>query len=188
MTRHVFQDRRANKGNVKGIFVLAFFRLAQVFARRKGSVLWWLGLPLMIAYRLIVEYIMCIELRPGTQVGPGLILEHGFALVVNDRTVIGANVHLRHSITIGCIKLPDGSQGPSPVIENGVEIGANTCVIGGIRVGNNSKIAAGSVVIRDVPPDVVVAGNPAEVIKQLDSPTATENAEFHPVKSRKHGT
>ena len=166
---HVFQDWAANSGNIKGRFVLAFFRLAQLFARcGKRSPVWWLGLPVMIAYRLLVEYVMCIELRAGTQVGRGLILEHGFSLVVNDQTVIGANVHLRHCITIGCVKLPDGSQGPSPIIEDGVEIGANVCVIGGFRVGRNSKIGAGSVVIKDVPPNVVVLGNPARVIKRVD--------------------
>jgi len=167
--RYIFQDREANHGNIKGVFVLAFFRFAQVFAIRKGSFLWWIGLPVMIAYRLIVEYLMCIELRPRTEVGPGLILEHGFSLVVNDQTVIGKNVHLRHCITTGCVKLADGSQGPSPVIEDNVEIGANVCVIGGIRVGRNSKIGAGSVVVKDVPPNVVVAGNPAKIIKQLNA-------------------
>ena len=164
----MFQDWAANRGNIKGQIVLAFFRLAQVFARRKGSLRWWLGMPVMIAYRLIVEYLMCIELRPRTQVGPGLVLEHGFSLVVNDRTVIGRAVHLRHCVTIGCVKLPDGSQGASPVIEDHVEIGANSCVIGGIRIGRNSKIAAGSVVIKEVPPNVVVGGNPAGIIKRLE--------------------
>lgn len=145
--------------------MLAFFRLAQIFARRKGSVLWWLGLPVMIAYRLLTEYFLGFELRPRTQVGPGLVLEHAFALVVNDLTVIGSHVHLRHCITIGCVKRSDGSQGPSPVIEDDVEIGANACIIGGIRIGHHSKIGAGAVVLRDVPPGVTVAGNPAVVVK-----------------------
>ena len=164
----IFQDWAANRGNLKGRLVMASFRLAQVFAMRKGTIWWWLGLPVMIAYRLLTEYVLSIELRPRTRIGPGLILEHGFALVVNDQTVIGCNVHLRHCITIGCVKMPDGSQGTSPVIEDNVEIGANACVIGGIRIGRNSKIGAGAVVVKDVPPNVVVAGNPAKVIKQLN--------------------
>jgi putative colanic acid biosynthesis acetyltransferase WcaB len=165
----VFQDWAANRGNLKGRFVMALFRLARLFARRKGTIWWWLGLPVMIVYRLFTEYFLSIELRPRTEIGPGLILEHGFALVVNDQTVIGSNVHLRHSITLGCVKMPDGSQGPSPVIEDNVEIGASACVIGGIRVGRNSKVGAGAVVVKDVPPNVVVAGNPARIIKQLDN-------------------
>lgn len=172
----IFQDKEANRGNIKGIFVLAFFRTAQMCARMKGSLLWWLGLPIMISYRLLVEYVMCIELRAGTTVGEGLLLEHGFALVVNDRTIIGKNVHLRHCITIGCVKLPDGSQGPSPVIEDNVEIGANVSIIGGLVVGRNSRIGAGSVVVKDVPPYSVVVGNPARVIKQLDNASVDTNS------------
>ncbi|MFQ5499606.1 MAG: serine O-acetyltransferase [Candidatus Zixiibacteriota bacterium] len=165
----LLQDKTANAGNVKGVFVLAFFRLAQLFSRRRGSIIWWLGLPILIAYRLIVEYVMAIELRPATRVGPGLRLEHGFALVVNDRTAIGRNVHLRHSITIGCVKRPDGSQGQSPTIEDNVEIGANCCIIGGITVGHNARIGAGSVVVKDVPPNAVVVGNPARIVRIMDT-------------------
>jgi putative colanic acid biosynthesis acetyltransferase WcaB len=163
----IFQDWAANRGNFKGRLIMVSFRCARLFATRKGTLWWWVGLPVMILYRLMTEYCLCLELRPRTQIGPGLRLEHGFALVVNDQTVIGRNVHLRHGITIGCVKMSDGSQGPSPVIDDNVEIGANACVIGGLRVGRNSKIGAGAVVVKDVPPNVVVAGNPAVVIKQL---------------------
>jgi len=170
LANRIFQDWSANRGNLKGRIVLAFFRLAQIFAGRKGSLLWWIGLPIMVAYRLFTEYLLGFELRPRTRVGPGLVLEHAFALVVNDQTVIGTNVHLRHCITIGCVKRPDGTQGPSPVIGDGVEIGANVCIIGGIRIGENSKIGAGSVVVKDVPPGATVVGNPAVVVKTSKDP------------------
>jgi putative colanic acid biosynthesis acetyltransferase WcaB len=168
MFKYLFQDYANNKGHVKIIFILTFFRLVHLFARRKKSLLWWLGVPLMILYRVIVEYILCVELRASTRVGPGLKIEHGYSLVINDRTIIGKNVHLRHCVTIGCVKLPDGSQGPSPVIGDNVEIGANAVIIGGITIGDNAKIGAGSVVTKDVPPNAVVVGNPARVVKYLD--------------------
>ncbi len=166
--RYIFQDRSANRGNIKGVFILAFFRLAHVFAVRKGTILWWLGMPIMIAYRLIVEYILGVGLRAKTRVGPGFKLEHGVGLVMNDQTILGKGVHLRHCTTIGCVKMPDGSQGPSPTIEDNVEVGANTVILGGITIGTNSKIGAGSVVVRDVPANSVVVGNPARVIKRLE--------------------
>ena len=165
MIRYLFQDYSANRGHAKIIFITVFFRLVNVFARRKGSLLWWLGVPVMIAYRVIVEYLLCVELRAGTRIGPGLKIEHGYSLVVNDQTIIGRNVHLRHCTTFGCVKLPDGSQGPSPIIGDNVEVGSNVCIIGGITVGDNVKIGAGSVVVKDVPEDSVVVGNPARVIK-----------------------
>ncbi len=168
MMKYLFQDWANNKGHVKIMFILAWFRLAHIFAVRKGSIVWWMGLPIMVMYRIIVEYILCVELRAKTKVGPGLKIEHGYSLVINDRTVLGSNVHLRHCITIGCVKLADGSQGPSPVIEDNVEIGANSVIIGGIRIGANAKIGAGSVVVKDVPANAVAVGNPARIVKCLD--------------------
>ena len=154
------------------------FRLVHVFARHKNSFLWYLGIPLMVIYRVIVEYILCVELRMGTEVGRGLKIEHGFGLVINDRTIIGQNVHLRHCTTIGCVKLPDGSQGPSPIIGDNVEIGANCVILGGIRIGNYAKIGAGSVVTKDVPDNAVVVGNPARIVRTA-APQAEESFQIN---------
>jgi putative colanic acid biosynthesis acetyltransferase WcaB len=167
MIGNIFQDYHNNRGHVKIVFILAFFRLVNLFACRKGSIMWWIGVPLMVLYRVIVEYILCVELRASTRVGPGLKIEHGYSLVINDRTVIGRNVHFRHCVTVGCVKRPDGSQGPCPVFGDNVEIGANSVIIGDIKIGDNSKIGAGSVVTKDVPPNAVVAGNPARILKYL---------------------
>lgn len=168
MFNYLFQDYHRNRGHLKIIFILAFFRLVNLFARNKGSLVWWLGVPLMVIYRVIVEYILCVELRASTKVGPGLKIEHGYSLVVNDRTVLGRNVHLRHCTTFGCVIKPDESQGPSPVVGDNVEFGANSVIIGGINIGDNAKIGAGSVVVKDVPPNAVVVGNPAKVIKYIN--------------------
>ncbi|MEP1034524.1 serine acetyltransferase [Ekhidna sp.] len=166
MLKYLFQDKARNKGNPKFIFILAFFRLVHLFAKDKKSFLWFCGIPLMATYRIFVEDFLCIEIRAATKVGQGLKIEHGFALVINDSTIIGDNVHLRHSTTIGCKMKKDGSQGPSPVIGNNVEVGAHVVILGGIYIGDNSKIAIGSIVIDDVPPNSIVAGNPAKVIRQ----------------------
>jgi putative colanic acid biosynthesis acetyltransferase WcaB len=110
-----------------------------------------------------------VELRASTQVGSGFKIEHGYSLVINDHAIIGKNVHVRHCTTIGCVKLPDGSQGPSPVIEDDVEIGANVCIIGGIHVGRGSIIGAGSVVTKDVPSGAVMVGNPARIVRRKEA-------------------
>lgn len=166
MLSYLFQDVAANRGHVKIIFVMIFFRLVHLFARRKGSLVWWLGIPFMLAYRVLVEYLLTVELRASTQVGRGFKIEHGYALVINDRTVIGDCVHVRHCTTIGCVKQADGSQGPSPVIGDNVEIGANACIIGGIHIGNGAIIGAGAVVTKDVPAGAVMVGNPARMVRR----------------------
>ncbi|MCK5126020.1 MAG: serine acetyltransferase [candidate division Zixibacteria bacterium] len=169
MFKYLFQDYARNRGQVKIIFIVAFFRFVNLFARRsKKSPLFIIGIPFMILYRIIVEYTLCVELRAKTKVGPGLKIEHGYSLVINDNTVIGKNFHIRHCVTIGCQMMPDGSQGSSPVFGDNVEIGANSCIIGGITIGDNVKIGAGSVVVKDVPDNAIVVGNPAKIIKYLD--------------------
>jgi serine acetyltransferase len=83
--------------------------------------------------------------------------------VINDRAVIGKNVILRHCTTIG-VKKKDGG---CPVIGNDVNIGSNVVILGDILIGDGAVVGAGSVVIKDVPPFAVVAGNPARVIRIL---------------------
>jgi len=168
--RYLFQDSRANRGHIKITLILVFFRFVQLFALRpKRSFIWWLGVPFMVFYRMIVESILGVELRPATRVGAGLKIEHGYALVVNDRAVLGKNVHLRHCVTIGCVKRPDGSQGPSPTLEDGVEVGANSVILGDITIGKGAKIGAGCVVVKNVPPGAVVVGNPGRIIRLEES-------------------
>src|SRR5690606_27498357 len=89
---------------------------------------------------------------------------HGQGLVINSDVVIGNYVTLRHNTTIGSAH----ESGLCPIISDHVEVGANVVIIGNIKIGENSKIAAGSVVIKDVPSNVLVAGNPAVIKKYLD--------------------
>lgn len=161
------QDYANNPRNPKGRLVLTLFRLAHAVASRKESayVLWLLGVPYLVMYRVIVEWFLGVEIPPHTRLGPGITLFHGQGLVINDHTVIGRNCVLRHNTTIGCVMNPDRSQGPSPVIGDEVEIGANVVILGGITIGNRAVIGAGSVVVKDVPYCAVVVGNPARVIK-----------------------
>ncbi|MBP8822100.1 MAG: serine acetyltransferase [Flavobacteriales bacterium] len=155
----IFQDWRANRGNPKGRLVMACFRLLHLLRQSVFTVA--LFLPLFLLYRLLVEWVLCIELPWKTRIGPGFRLDHGQALVVNDGTVFGAGCTVRNSTTIGNKKSNDGSFSRAPIFGDRVDIGANAVIIGPITIGDDVAIGAGAVVVHDVPAGHVAVGNPA---------------------------
>lgn len=159
----LFCDWSANRGNLKGRLVMVGFRLAAA-CRRLPAPLWWLTVPYLIWYELAIVWTLGIELRYRTNIGPGLRLFHGQALVVHEGTVIGAHCTLRQSTTIGAKQLADGAQSACPVIGDGVDVGANAVILGAVRVGDRAVIGAGAVVVKDVAAGDVVAGNPARSV------------------------
>jgi len=160
----LFQDWLVNKGNAKGRAILVAFRAANFFSHVPIPFR-YIGYPYLILYRVLVEWILCVELPWKLSIGPGLRLYHGQALVVNDRAAIGSNCVLRHSTTIGVAVTSPTYGGSAPVIGNGVDIGSNVVILGNIKIGNGAVIGAGSVVVKDVPTGAVVAGNPARVLR-----------------------
>ncbi|NJM71704.1 MAG: serine acetyltransferase [Scytonema sp. RU_4_4] len=175
---YILQDWQVNQvTNFKSRFILLMFRSAQVIGH--------LPRPLSLfstfyraLYQLLIEWILGVELPWNTQVGPNLKLLHCQGLVVNHETIIGMNCTLRHATTIGNKMLQDGTASGSPKIGNNVEIGCNVVIIGPITVGDNAVIGAGSVVVKDVPHHTVVVGNPARVIRTLNTPLSVINNEL----------
>lgn len=156
-------DRAANPDNSKGRAVLLAFRATQA-ARAEGRPA-LLGRAATLAYRLVVDWVMGIDLPPDVQAGPGLAIYHGTGLVVHPASVLGSDVLLRHGVTIGA--LGDGrDDGPAraPRIGDGVSIGAGAIVLGDVTVGDGAVIGAGAVVVDDVAPGTTVVGNPARVV------------------------
>ncbi|WP_428330046.1 serine O-acetyltransferase [Mucilaginibacter sp.] len=159
---YLFQDWKANKRNIKGQYILLMYRFAQQVRKNKIMLVFFFWF--LIIYTIWIEWILCCELSWHTKAGQNLQLHHGHSLVINRGVVIGNNCVLRQCTTIGNKGDKDDR---SPVIGNNVNIGSNTCIIGNITIGDNVIIGAGSVVVKSVAANCVVAGNPAKVIRQL---------------------
>jgi len=108
------------------------------------------------------------DIHPAAVVGQGIFLDHATGLVVGETARIGNDVSMLHGVTLGGTGKDHGDRHPK--IEDGVLIGAGAKVIGNIVVGRCSRIAAGSVVLKAVPPNVTMAGVPARVVG--DAPCA----------------
>mgnify|MGYP003789424593 CR=1 FL=1 len=158
----ILQDWKANKGNPKGRLVMILFRTAHLL--RQSIITFVLFLPYFILYRILVEWLLCIELPWKTRIGPGFRIDHGQALVINDGTIFGAGCTVRNSTTIGNKRAKEGGYTRPPIFGDRVDIGANAVIIGPITIGDDAVIGAASVVLRDVPPNHVAIGNPARCV------------------------
>ena len=103
-----------------------------------------------------------VDINPAVPMGKGIMLDHGTGLVIGETAVVGDNVSMLQNVTLGGTGKSD--QDRHPKIGNGVLIGAGAKVLGNIIIGDCSRIGAGSVVLKEVPPRVTVAGVPAKVI------------------------
>ena len=102
------------------------------------------------------------DINPAARIGKGIFLDHATGLVIGETAVIGDNVSILHGVTLG----GTGKEGSDrhPKIGDGVLIGAGAKILGNIRIGHCSRVAAGSVVLKEVPPKSTVAGVPAKVV------------------------
>jgi serine acetyltransferase len=154
-----YSKKKNDKLNTKSAFFKFWFKLSYFFTGNK--LLKILGFPVRFVYKILIQWLLGIDIPDTTKIGKRFTIYHGQGLVINQNTVIGNDVVIRHNTTIGNAD----TNGKCPVIEHNVEIGANSVIIGDIKIGIGSIIAAGSVVIKDVPPYAIVAGNPAKVKK-----------------------
>ena len=105
-----------------------------------------------------------IEIHPGAQIGRRVFIDHGDGVVIGETTIIGDDVTIYQGVTLGGTGKDVGKR--HPTIGNGVTIGAGAKVLGPITVGDHSKIGAASVVLKDVPENCTVVGNPGRIVKK----------------------
>lgn len=104
-----------------------------------------------------------IEIHPGAQIGSGLFIDHGMGVVIGETTVIGDNCTIYQNVTLGGTGKDTGKR--HPTLGNNVLVGSGAKVLGPFTVGDNARIAAGAVVLREVPPNATAVGVPARIAK-----------------------
>ena len=105
-----------------------------------------------------------IEIHPGAKIGKGFFIDHGNGVIIGETAIIGDNVTLYQGVTLGGTGKEQGKR--HPTVGNNVMISAGANVLGSFKIGDNSKIGAGSVVLEEVPPNSTVVGVPGRVVKR----------------------
>jgi serine O-acetyltransferase len=143
---------------------LLFFKGFQAIqAYRIAHWLWTTGRrDLARFFQMRASEVFGVDIHPAARIGKGIMIDHAHSIVIGETAVVGDNVSMLHSVTLGGTGKEEEDRHPK--IGNGVLIGAGAKVLGNIRVGNCSRIAAGSVVLQEVPPCKTVAGVPAKIV------------------------
>jgi serine O-acetyltransferase len=103
-----------------------------------------------------------IEIHPGAEIGRRFFVDHGMGVVIGETTIIGDDVTLFQGVTLGGTGKETGKR--HPTLRNNVVVGAGARVLGNISIGENSRVGAGSVVLRDVPDNSTVVGVPGHIV------------------------
>ena len=117
-----------------------------------------------------IRFFTGIEIHPGAKIGKNLFIDHGMGVVIGETSEIGDNVTIYHNVTLGGSSPSIDSERQRhekrhPTIGNDVVIGSGAQIIGPIKVGNNARIAANAVVVKDVPENATMVGIPARAVK-----------------------
>ena len=105
-----------------------------------------------------------IEIHPGATIGKGLFIDHGAGVIIGETAIIGDNVTLYQGVTLGGTGKEKGKR--HPTLEDNVMVSAGAKILGSFTIGENSKIGAGSVVLKAVPPNCTVVGVPGRIVKR----------------------
>jgi len=156
-------ERDPAAGGLITVPFLNFKGFQSLQAHRISHALWNCGrkdLALHLQSRISVVF--AVDFHPAARFGSGILIDHGTGVVVGETAVVGNDVSMLHGVTLGGTGKATGDRHPK--VGNGVLLGAGAKVLGNIRIGEGSKVGAGSVVLSDVPPHVTVVGVPARIV------------------------
>jgi serine O-acetyltransferase len=185
----MFQDvlsRRSELGQAFRADLAAVYDRDPACSRYLEPLLYFKGFHALVTYRFSHELwkegrrdfalylqsqssrIFAVDIHPAARIGIGIMFDHGTGIVIGETAAVGDNTSLLHGVTLGGSGKEGGDRHPK--IGANVMIGAGAKVLGNIMVGNCSRVAAGSVVLKEVPPNTTVAGVPAKVVGPAGCP------------------
>ncbi|MBI1735956.1 MAG: serine O-acetyltransferase [Candidatus Rokubacteria bacterium] len=142
--------------------VLCYPGVHALAMHRVGHRLWnagWCRLARFVSH--VARFLTGIEIHPAARLGPGLFIDHGMGVVIGETAEVGENVTLLQGVTLGGTSTRREKR--HPTLGNNVVVGAGAKIIGAFTIGDGSRIGAGSVVVREVPPNCVVVGVPGRI-------------------------
>lgn len=139
-----------------GFHALVMYRLAHFFHRHRYKLL-------ARIISTLAKFFTGVEIHPAARIGEGVFIDHGVGVVIGETAVVGNNVVIYQGVTLGGTGKDKGKR--HPTIEDGVMISAGAKVLGPFTVGKNAKIGAGSIVLKEVPPNATVVGIPGKIVK-----------------------
>jgi len=116
----------------------------------------------------INRFLTSIEIHPAAVIGERFFIDHGMGVVIGETAEIGDDVLIYHGVTLGGVSLKKEKR--HPTVKNNVVIGAGAKLLGPITIGENTKIGANSVVVKDVPPNSTVVGIPGRIVTEATEP------------------
>jgi serine acetyltransferase len=163
--RGILVDWRVNPRNLRARLILVGYRATRALRLSPRPALRLAGRGTDAVYRFLSLWLLGVEIPWMTAIGPRLRLPHAHAIVLNSACRIGADVVLRHGVTLGGRR----TSFDCPVIGDRVDIGAGASIVGQVSVGDDARIGIGAVVLRDVPPAGTAYGNPAVVTGRTEA-------------------
>ena len=140
--------------NYPGVWALINHRFAHFFFTHD---LKWLGRIISGISRILTA----VDIHPGATIGRNVFFDHATGIVIGETAVVGNNVLIYQGVTLGGVSIEKGKRHPN--IEDGVVVGAGAKILGNITIGENSKVGANSVVVKDVPANCTAVGIPAKI-------------------------
>jgi len=153
--------------NYPGLWALFFYRFANALYRRNIPYL-----PRLIS--ALGQFLTVVDIHPAATIGRRVFIDHGVGIVIGETAVIEDDVLIYQQVTLGGVSLEKGKR--HPTIKSGTVIGAGAKILGNIIIGNNVKIGANSVVVKNVPDNSTAIGIPARIIaKGFDKSLLSHN-------------